>query len=695
LIGVALLLASAAGGTWKLCCAASPIARDLSIAALPFRVADPALAAYREGLVDYFSSALDGPGGLRTIGARTTLKRWYASVGRSRDGDDETVRRVARDLGARFALTGAVIPLGAGIRLTTEIHDLAGDSTIHAEADGPADSISVLAGRTGAELLRRIAGPTAKLVTAGPFATHSLQALKAYLEGEKAFREALYPDALAAFDRALAADSSFVLAQFRRGAAAGWTRSPHDPAGVHRSVLAALPRLGRHDSLMVRGSWELGKQLRGALTSFAMLTREYPEDAEAWYLLGDAYYHLGMLHGISPATVDSAFRRAIALDSAFAPAYLHLIEDAFERTDSAEAGVLIRALARFDSTSPKTTGLRVAWALAFGKEHERELAKQRLPALGADALLPAKHAMNLNPDFADWTELVGRAIYSNSRNGPVERAQGMQGAGGALQLRGRFGDSWSPLLIYTTLVDSAGWPWPAFYSDIGPAFLRLEGLPVRPGWDTMPSPDRLPGYDPVRSGNPSRVWVLGAWGLARDRGDVVARAIVALRHAADTLVGGSSLPDSMERAEDHAWTMSLAAQLESWRKWNRSPTEASLRAFADATDSLRNYDPWVTPADFILGKAYLAAGDLERAERYMLTPQRWLAGAGIELMPIREYYLGRIAEERGRRTEAREHYARFVRWWHDCDPELRGWWEDGRQALPRVSEEPRNGEGDP
>jgi hypothetical protein len=151
----------------------------------------------------------------------------------------------------------------------------------------------------------------------------------------------------------------------------------------------------------------------------------------------------------------------------------------------------------------------------------------------------------------------------------------------------------------------------------------------------------------------------------------------------------------MERAEDHAKTMFMAAQLESWRKWSRSPTEASLRAFADATDSLRNYDAWVTPADFILGKAYLAAGDIERAERYMLTPQRWVAGFGIELMPLREYYLGRIAEERGRRTEAREHYARFVRWWHDCDPELRGWWEDGRKALARVSEEPRNGEGDP
>jgi len=93
--------------------------------------------------------------------------------------------------------------------------------------------------------------------------------------------------------------------------------------------------------------------------------------------------------------------------------------------------------------------------------------------------------------------------------------------------------------------------------------------------------------------------------------------------------------------------------------------------------------------DFVLGKAYLAAGDLAAAEWHMQVPQRWNSGFTVEVIAPREYYLGRIAEERGQRAEAREHYARFVRWWRDCDPELKPMWEDGRKRLASVSGEPR------
>ena len=52
------------------------------------------------------------------------------------------------------------------------------------------------------------------------------------------------------------------------------------------------------------------------------------------------------------------------------------------------------------------------------------------------------------------------------------------------------------------------------------------------------------------------------------------------------------------------------------------------------------------------------------------------------------YYLGEVYERQGDLERARLRYARFVRWWEDCDPELRPWRERGRQALARLAREP-------
>ena len=55
-------------------------------------------------------------------------------------------------------------------------------------------------------------------------------------------------------------------------------------------------------------------------------TRRYPDDPEAWYLLGETADHFGPFAGRSMGEVLRAFDRSLALDSAFAPAYIHPIE---------------------------------------------------------------------------------------------------------------------------------------------------------------------------------------------------------------------------------------------------------------------------------------------------------------------------------------------------------------------------------
>ncbi|PYN29899.1 MAG: hypothetical protein DME01_28940 [Candidatus Rokuibacteriota bacterium] len=85
-------------------------------------------------------------------------------------------------------------------------------------------------------------------------------------------------------------------------------------------------------------------------------------------------------------------------------------------------------------------------------------------------------------------------------------------------------------------------------------------------------------------------------------------------------------------------------------------------------------------------RASFSAGHLDAASRWV---RGMSSGSGWPTAAPLEFWSGRIAEARGDRTEARLHYERFVRWWADCDPELRPWWEEGRAALARLTAGPR------
>ena len=86
-----------------------------------------------------------------------------------------------------------------------------------------------------------------------------------------------------------------------------------------------------------------------------------------------------------------------------------------------------------------------------------------------------------------------------------------------------------------------------------------------------------------------------------------------------------------------------------------------------------------------VGQILFDQGRLRDAERYFRSfyQYQWMY-----LVPS-HYYLGRIYEELDRPDDAAYHYGLFVEWWRNADPALRPWWEEGRDALARVTEEPR------
>jgi tetratricopeptide (TPR) repeat protein len=83
---------------------------------------------------------------------------------------------------------------------------------------------------------------------------------------------------------------------------------------------------------------------------------------------------------------------------------------------------------------------------------------------------------------------------------------------------------------------------------------------------------------------------------------------------------------------------------------------------------------------FQLARWLLESGQAARAEPYF----RSLDHRSSYFMFPTSLYLGKTYEALGNMEESRRQYERFARDWQDCDPELRPFLEDARQALGRL-----------
>jgi class 3 adenylate cyclase/TolB-like protein len=338
-----------------------------AVAILPFvaQGVDPEL--WGEGIVDLLSVALDEVAGVRVIDPRAVLSR---SAG-ERTHDAAAAIRVGAALSARYAATGSVVASPGEIRFTAEVYDVRSRELVgSAQADGAPDSLPAIV----ESLARQIADETEIGTRASAalnfrrITTGSVAALKYYLRGERHLRRSEWNRAMMEYERALEADSAFALAFYRLALAHDWNSARHVPRQsqyIERATRYAgnLPRRGR---LLIEGYAQLALGSQAAINTLEEMVALYPDDVDGWFLLGDAYYHLPS--GTRPERDEfrDAMVRAIQLDSTFAPAYVHLMEDAYERRDTASLARWIAGLRAAEPGSPLLSGYD--WAAALRPE---------------------------------------------------------------------------------------------------------------------------------------------------------------------------------------------------------------------------------------------------------------------------------------------------------------------------------------
>ena len=645
-----------------------------ALAVLPFHTSGPSadVAWLREGMVDLLSIALDGFAGWRTVHPRTVLARAGGSGGAA---DVAAAARTAREAGAATMVLGTAVALGPQLRLRAELYDVVGLRRLAAvDASGALADPGPVVDSVAVGLARERLGRTGLAGRRAPheYATTSPQALRAYLAAERLVRQGALTVAAESLFRAIALDSTFGLAYYRLYVVGSYGGAP--PGGtlsdVHRIARAGL----RHAATLPQRQRDLlgsvDAMWRGlvveALRRSDELGRRYPDDAEAAYGEGEAYYHLGIFVGEPRERALAPYERGTALDPGQIEPYNHAIELRAVLGDTAGARALLAQLRRTAPAFVVGQAIDLAFRTAWdGADPARVLGL--LGVADPDAVLvraqvEAIRSLDAHPARAVAVADTLAALAARGDAPRAVQAVALRSRSVYRLAQGRYRDA-AALLADGERLDPG-----SVAGQEGRALLALvSGREA----DTALAAARWlaaqPGTDEQLNGAQSAAWATALTGDTAPAVDLLGRPFpVDLPEYRDALAEGAR---------------GLAAA----RRGDSASARAHLAAALRIVPYIATAGGQLFPAlRFAIELARLerAAGDLPVAAGRL--GFRSFATGVVPLRAEAEELLGQIAEQRGDTAGAVRAYGNFVDLWQDADPELQPRVAAARAALARL-----------
>lgn len=479
--------------------------------------------------------------------------------------------------------------------------------------------------------------------------------------GEHDYRAGRYLAAVEHFRAAVQRDSAHAMAWYRLSQAiiaADLPESEAESAETHAQRLSGA--LTERERLLMRGYAAFrGAHPNKALEVYRGLVALYPDDAEAWYQLGETLFHYNPRRGRSILEAREAFTRAAALDPVHWGARWHLahltaaagdrrgfdsslamlLEGSPETSVELELATL-RALASGDSAAER----RLLPQLA-ATDHLRLFQIAWRSAVFLQDLTAADRVARLLAQGPETAHLLGRSMlaYISMARGRWDEAQRQLGAGGAAEPNS---------IVETRLVVAVHPLAPHRGRLLDSLVAALERLP--PTAEGAELRTRLAGY------------------LAAERGD--GHAVAALGRQLDSL-GGQRYSNALRGRlafgrgrwlEASAWSVS-GADTVPWFGWAvTSPAQAGTLERWVHAEALRELGH-----DSAALAWYGTFGEHALPDIALWAPAR-----------LRR---GEILERLGRPSEARREYEGFVELWRDADAELQPLVADARRRIERLS----------
>jgi serine/threonine-protein kinase len=681
-----VIVAAAAFGMFRMRRAAVSASAS-SIAVMPFAPAsaDTALSRLGRDLVVTISANLDGVGPIRAVDPLLTLG--LADSG-GRISLSAAVA-LAKRVGARSFVSGTLIRVAGRVRLDLAQYatDAAGEPFARASVEASPDSITALTDSASWALLRQVwRHDTPPTPTIGSITSRSIPALRAYIDGEKARADGRWPDAWAAYDRAIAADSNFWLAYWRAAQSRAWMLQPVDT--VYRRYRRHVAELPERDRLFL--AVDTFPRLTQRLAAWQRLADRFPDDPQIWETMGDRILHEGGPLGYTMADSRQAFEHVVTLNPGLSEAWQHLYFIALDANgfDSPSADSAIKRLRAlgYDSSSTRTFGyneLAYYSYLARGAKGDRAaidtLARwvrhSRLRGAMIWAITVAPQKLTKDPKV--------QSAYSEA----VLR----QGSGDAHALESREAmlDAWASRGVWDSLLVGERPAADAPPGELNAAFrlaATAEFVGAAPRGSTQPARAQLEGMLLTLPPN-SRAQVAWFDGVTAHAN----RDTAALGAARRTLQRITQMDTASGRRPSYATLLdrSLAAF--------QAEAGGRRRAAADSLASVEwdladyGYTLYTAPiARFTSSRWKQATGDLDGAAKLLL----WTEGLTVSRVkakytalfePLVYLERARIDEARGRVADARRLYSEFLRR-YDMPPDAhKPLIVEARAALARLA----------
>ena len=243
----------------------------------------------------------------------------------------DRARELGRSAGVWTVVLGEFERTRDSLHLVARAFDVStGGRLVQAEVWGHlGDDVRPLFDELSAKLLDLSGAPAAARTNLETVTSSSLEAYRSYLTGMDQLNRWNLVEAERAFREAVTIDSSFGLAYFRLAQTRGWISNAGDSLTRRYLVEAtrnseALPPRERTRIAAYRGMIEYN--YHGAQELYTELLASDSTDADAWYGLGDAWFHDQTHADRAEAMTNSlrAFRRSVTLDPHFVLAYEHM-----------------------------------------------------------------------------------------------------------------------------------------------------------------------------------------------------------------------------------------------------------------------------------------------------------------------------------------------------------------------------------
>jgi serine/threonine-protein kinase len=419
-----LLLAS--GASWAIWMsvreklgAAAPVTTmsSMRVAVFPFTVrAAPNEAYLGEAAMDLLSGAINGVGELRRVDPRALMGRVRRDAeAQIDDVHTDDARRISAAFGAGRYVLGTATLLGNRLHLGATLYDLTRGEEPVAEAsrEGSPDQLSLLVTDIARSLFAAQAvGTGARLASIAAVHAENHDAVRAYLEGEALLRRGRYDSAAFALRRAVTADSTFALAWYRLAMALDIPGEDAMPS-IDRAMLNR-ERLSARDRLLVEASHAFihGDGRRAERIARAA-SGSYPDDVEAWTLVGAVRNWHAWQWGRSPSEAREPLERALALDPGFLAALSELFRvTRFERLYDSSESLRLRT---FASNPPTLVSVGVAFGLG-DQAAQNKLFEQLAVAHDVVITATAELTAATTDDLAGAARVARVLAESNTRS---------------------------------------------------------------------------------------------------------------------------------------------------------------------------------------------------------------------------------------------------------------------------------------